>query len=415
MWVNCHNLRDFKLVLELMSLYRNLFLQYQAQTSPSPLLLEVAAAEGVYLIDPQGKKYIDLISGISVSNVGHCAPEVVAAVQTQVATFMHTFVYGEFVMGPPALFAQKLVESLANELQVVYFVNSGAEATEGAIKVAKKYTGRHKFVAFQNSYHGSSTGALSISGTDWIKEGYSPLLPGVKHIRYNHFEDLLHITHETAAVFIEIVQAEAGVRMPEKGYLEAVRKRCDETGALLVVDEIQTGMGRTGSLFAHQWAGIQPDIILLAKGLGGGMPIGAFVGKRDIMEVISHNPILGHITTFGGHPVCCAAGLAALNKILDEKLLDQIFAKEQLIINTLQHTSIRKIRGKGLLFAVELDNFDNVLKIVHTAMQKGVIIDWFLSCDNALRIAPPLTISLEELKMALEVVWESIDEVMSVV
>ncbi len=394
-----------------MSILRELFLKHQAQTSPTPLLLEISRAEGVYLYDNQGNQYLDLISGISVSNVGHCAPEVVKAVQKQAETCMHTLVYGEYVLAPPALFAEKLCIELNNDLSVVYFVNSGSEAVEGALKTAKKYTGRHEIIAFHDSYHGSTHGALSVTGNDWIKEGYGPLLPGVKHISFNHWEDLNLITNNTACVIVEPIQAEAGIRKPKEGYFQALRKRCNETGTVLILDEIQTGFGRTGTLFAHQHLGIVPDILLLAKGMGGGMPIGAFIGKREIMEVLSHNPILGHITTFGGHPVCTAAGLACLNKILDERLLEDIPSKTNIILEYCKHEKIKSLEGMGLMFAIELDTFENTLKVVQEALRKGVITDWFLNKNNALRIAPPLTITEAELTSGLRILHQVITEV----
>ena len=414
-----------------MSINRDLFLLHQAQTSPTPILLEVEKAEGVYLYATDGKKYLDLISGIAVSNVGHCAPEVVQAVQNQVSKYMHTMVYGEYVLQPSAEFAAKLITELTFHknmrssacgvencnasncqcLQSVYFTNSGAEAVEGALKIAKKYTGRKKLLSCLDSYHGSTAGALSVTGTDWIKEGYGDFLPHVSFIRFNNFDDLALITEEVAAIILEPIQGEAGVIMPEKGFLQAVRHRCDATGALMILDEIQTGFGRTGSLFAHQHFGIMPDILLLAKGMGGGMPIGAFVAKRKIMNVLQNDPILGHITTFGGHPVTCAAGLACLNKILNEKLLDTIPHKAQLIQNTLSHPKIKEIRGLGLMWAVELDSFESVLKVVQIAMSKGVITDWFLSKSSAIRIAPPLIISQDELRFALQVLQQAIEEV----
>lgn len=414
-----------------MSINRDLFLLHQAQTSPTPILLEIEKAEGVYLYDVNGKKYLDLISGIAVSNVGHCAPEVVQAVQNQVSKYMHTMVYGEYVLQPSAEFAAKIIAELtfhknpntsgcgiencnANNcqcLQSVYFTNSGAEAVEGALKIAKKFTGRKKLLSCYDSYHGSTAGALSVTGTAWIKEGYGDLLPNVSFIRFNHFEDLAMITEEVAAIILEPIQGEAGVVMPENGFLQAVRHRCDETGTLMILDEIQTGFGRTGKLFAHQHFGIMPDILLLAKGMGGGMPIGAFVAKSKIMNVVQHDPILGHITTFGGHPVNCAAGLACLNKILGEKLLDSIPQKAQIIQNTLLHSKIKEIRGMGLMWAIELDSFDSVMKVVKIALEKGVVTDWFLSMSCALRIAPPLIISEAELRFAMEVLQSAIEEV----
>lgn len=394
-----------------MSNIRNLFFLHQAQTSPAPFVIEVARAEGVFIYDTKGKKYLDLISGISVSNVGHCAPEVVAAIQKQSAKHLHTMVYGEHIHEPAAVFTQKLIEQLNNSLQVVYFVNSGAEAVEGALKVAKKYTSRWEIIAFHGAYHGSTHGALSVTDNDWIKEGYGPLLPFVKHITFNHLPDLSKITKDTAAVIIEPIQGEAGIRLPKEGFLAALRNRCNETGTVLIFDEIQTGFGRTGSLYAHQQFGVEPDILLSAKGLGGGMPIGAFIGKREIMSVITNNPILGHITTFGGHPVSCAAGMAALDKILHENLLAKMPGKVKIIQNSLTHPAIREIRGMGFMWAIELDTFENTLAVVEKAMERGVMTDWFLNCSNALRIAPPLTIAEEELRWAMEILNDVIGEV----
>jgi len=387
---------------------RQLFLANNAQTTDFPLLLEFERAEGVHLYDAEGKGYIDLISGIGVSNLGHSNPKVIQAIKDQVDRYMHLMVYGEYVQTPQVRFAQKLVSVLPDNLQSVYFVNSGAEAVEGALKLAKRYTGRQQIIACKNSYHGSTHGALSVMGNEDFKQAYRPLLPGVEFIRFNDIDDLQLITQQTACVIIETVQGEAGIRVPDLNYIQALRKRCDETGTLLIMDEIQAAMGRTGKLFAFEHYGIVPDILLLAKALGGGMPIGAFVSSNQIMGALKENPMLGHITTFGGHPVCCAAGLAALEVLLDENLVDTVAEKEALIRSLLVHPAIKEVRGKGLMLAIELENFDINKKIIDRCIANGVITDWFLHCDNSMRIAPPLIITHHEIKKACEVIIEGI-------
>jgi len=387
---------------------RQLFLANNAQTTDFPLLLEFERAEGVHLYDAEGKGYIDLISGIGVSNLGHSNPKVIQAIKDQVDRYMHLMVYGEYVQTPQVRFAQKLVSVLPDNLQAVYFVNSGAEAVEGALKLAKRYTGRQQIIACKNSYHGSTHGALSVMGNEDFKQAYRPLLPGVEFIRFNDIDDLQLITQQTACVIIETVQGEAGIRVPDLNYMQALRKRCDETGTLLILDEIQAAMGRTGKLFAFEHYGIVPDILLLAKALGGGMPIGAFVSSNQIMGALKENPMLGHITTFGGHPVCCAAGLAALEVLLDDNLVDTVAEKEALIRSLLTHPAIQEVRGKGLMLAIELENFDINKKIIDRCISHGVITDWFLHCDNSMRIAPPLIITPDEIKKACEVIIEAI-------
>lgn len=387
---------------------RQLFLNHVGQTSEMPMMVEIARAEGVWQYGPDGKKYLDFISGIAVSSVGHCAPEVVKAVQEQAATYMHSMVYGEFVLSPQVNLATKIVELLNSRLDNVYFVNSGSEAVEGALKLAKKFTGRSGLVACHQSYHGSTHGALSVTGAPELKDGYGPFLPHVEFVRFNQAADLEKITDNTAAFIMEVVQGEAGVRIPDAEYLAAVRKRCDETGCLLILDEIQTGFGRTGAMFAHQAMGIEPDIMVIAKGMGGGMPIGAFVSRKEIMHVLTHDPVLGHISTFGGHPVNCAASLATIKKIEDDNLLAAIPEKEQLIREMLKKGPFQVIRGRGLMFAAELDSFDTTLQTIHNCTENGLITDWFLHCDNAIRIAPPLTISLDELSWGLGTLLKSI-------
>ncbi|WP_090631796.1 aspartate aminotransferase family protein [Parapedobacter indicus] len=387
---------------------RQLFLLNTAQTSYSPRLIEIERAEGVYLYGPNGEKYIDLVSGFAVSNIGHRHPKVLEALSEQLAKYLHVTVYGEFVQAPQVQFASKLLSLLPDHLDIVYFTNSGTEATEGAMKIAKKYTGRREIIAAEKAYHGSTQGALSLMGNPEYHRAYAPLLPGIRFIRYNTAEDINQITSTTAAVILEAVQGEAGIRVPDSAYMQAIRKRCDETGALLIFDEIQTGFGRTGELFAFTHYGIVPDILLLAKGMGGGMPIGAFVANKAVMDVIKDNPMLGHITTFGGHPVSCAAALASLNVIVDNRLTEDVQRKANLFRQHLQHPRIREIRGIGLMLCLQLDSFIQVEKVSKYCAEHGVIVDWFLHCDTALRIAPPLTIDDNEIEIACKVILDGI-------
>jgi acetylornithine/N-succinyldiaminopimelate aminotransferase len=393
-----------------MTTQRQLFLQNMAQTSDTPLMLEIVKAEGVYLYDVNGKKYLDLIAGISVSNVGHCHPKVVEAVQNQAAKFMHTMVYGEFVLNPQTALATFITDLLPESLNSVYFVNSGTEATEGAMKIAKRFTGRREIISCKKAYHGSTQGALSILGDENFKRNYRPLLPNTRLIQYNNWEDIELITCRTAAVFMEVVQAEAGVVLPEKGYLAAVRKKCNETGTLLVFDEIQTGCGRTGKMFGFEHSGVIPDILLLAKGLGGGMPIGAFIANKKVMEVIKEQPILGHITTFGGHPVSCAAALASLKVIVEEKLHESVAEKAKRFEQRLQHPKIKKLHQAGLMMALYVEDFETVQKIISSCLHAGLITDWFLFANDCIRIAPPLNISEEEIFHATQIILNALDK-----
>jgi acetylornithine/N-succinyldiaminopimelate aminotransferase len=381
---------------------RQLFLRHQAQTSEFPLLLEIERAEGVYMYTPEGRAILDLISGIGVSNVGHRHPRVVQAIKDQLDKYLHLMVYGELVQAPPAQLAHALAATLPAPLDTVYFTNSGTEAIEGALKLAKRHTGRTGLVSSVNAYHGSTHGALSITGSEDFKNSYRPLLPGVSHLRYNELADLALITEHTAAVVLETVQGEAGVRLPLPGYLPAVRQRCTEVGALLILDEIQCGFGRTGTQWAFEQFGVVPDILVCAKGMGGGMPIGAFISSPEIMVGFQTNPILGHCTTFGGHPVSCAASLATLQVIQEENLLAGVAAKAQRLRAGLVHPAIREVRNCGLLMAVEFDSFEVLKPIIDRALaEEGVLTDWFLFCDNSLRIAPPLTITEAEIDAAV--------------
>jgi len=389
---------------------RQLFLSHMAQTSESPLMLEIAQAKGMYLYGPEGKKYMDLISGISVSNLGHNNEDVVKAVKIQVEKYMHLMVYGEYIQTPQVAFAKLLTDHLPSNLQSVYFVNSGSEATEGALKLAKKYTGRSEIVYFKNSYHGSTHGALSVMGNDYYKRGYGPLLPGTQQLEYNRIDQLQMISEKMACVILEPIQAESGVTVPANEYMKLLRNRCDEMGALLILDEVQTGFGRTGSLFAFDQLNIVPDILLLAKSLGGGMPLGAFISSSKIMASLKTNPALGHITTFGGHPVSCAAGLASLNVLLASNVIDKVKLKEVLFRKLLVHPSIKKVRSKGLLISVEFENFETNKKIIDDCIANGVIVDWFLFAENCLRIAPPLIISEKEIETACQIIVNSIEK-----
>lgn len=373
--------------------------------------LVIERAEGMYMHAPDGTRYMDLIAGISVSNVGHCHPKVVEAVQRQAATHMHLMVYGEYAQNIQQQFAEAIVAHLPESLDSVYFVNSGSEAIEGAIKLAKRVTGRSGLVAFTDAYHGSSNGALSLMGNETYKGPFYPLLPEVRHIRVNGMDDLNSIDGTVAAVFLETIQGEAGVRIPTLEFMQALRQRCSDVGALLVLDEIQCGFGRTGSMFAFHHFGIVPDVLVIAKGMGGGMPIGAFVASRSLMETLSHDPILGHITTFGGHPVSCAAGLASLRVLEDEKLVEDVPRKEQLFRQHLKHPAIREVRGRGLLLAVQLDSFAQLTSAIDHCIANGIVTDWFLFCNDAMRIAPPLTISDDEIAEACRIIVQAIEDV----
>ena len=392
---------------------RKQFLRHVAQTSPAPQLIEVARAEGVFFYTPEGKPYYDLVSGVSVNNVGHGNKAVVEAVQRQAADYMHIMVYGEMVERPQVEFARTLAEALPEPLDSVYFLNSGAEAVEGALKLAKRYTHRTEMISMRQAYHGSTHGAMSMMGApegeEW-KNAFRPLLPDTKAIRFNCEEDLQQITERTACVLCEPVQGEAGVRPPKDGYLQALRKRCTEVGALLIFDEIQVGMGRTGEMFAMTKYGVTPDIVCLAKALGGGMPLGAFVSSQEIMSTLTHNPVLGHITTFGGHPVCCAAGLAAMKFLQENKIVEDVERKGALYEELLKdHPAVKEIRRAGLLLAVELGQSEKLYRIMDLFIERGIMSDWFLFCDTAFRISAPLVISDEEIKDSVRIIRECLD------
>jgi acetylornithine/N-succinyldiaminopimelate aminotransferase len=386
---------------------RQLFLNHVGQTSQAPLALEIVKAKGSSMWDVNGKKYIDLIAGISVCNVGHSHPKVIEAIKKQVDDYMHIMVYGELVESPQVAYAKMLTDHLPASLNSVFYTASGSEATEGAMKLAKRFTGRTQIISFKNSYHGSTQGALSIMGDEYWRNAFRPLLPHTMQLNYNSFEDLENISERTACVIAETVQAEAGVLVPQNNWLTALRKRCTQMGTLLVLDEIQCAFGRNGALFAFEQFNVLPDILLLGKALGGGMPLGAFVADKKIMDSFTHNPVLGHINTFGGHPVSCAAGLAALNVLLQEKLIDAVKEKEQLFLSILQHPFIKEVRSCGLMLAVEFDNFEFNKKVIDALIDTstgsvGVFTDWFLFAPSCLRIVPPLVITTEEIKIACQ-------------
>jgi acetylornithine/N-succinyldiaminopimelate aminotransferase len=377
---------------------RSLFLKHVAQTSPAPLALEIIKAKGTKLFDTNGKEYLDLIAGISVCNVGHTHPKVVNAIKKQVDQYMHLLVYGEIVETPQVQYAKLLSDLLPNSLNSVFFTNSGAEATEGALKLAKRYTGRTQIVAFNKSYHGSTHGALSVMGDEYWRNAYRPLLPDVLHLEYNSQAAIQSISKKTACVIMETVQAERGVYAPDKKWIKALAKRCKETGTLLIMDEIQTGFGRTGEIFGFKKFKVTPDIVLLGKALGGGMPLGAFVSDKKIMSSLTENPVLGHITTFGGHPVSCAAGMAATKVLVKENLLDKVKEKELMFHEMLIHPKIKVIRSVGLLLAVEFHDEAICHKAIAKLIENGYLTDWFLFAPQCLRIAPPLIITKKEIK-----------------
>ena len=396
--------------LRVMSL-RKQFLAHVAQTSAFPLSLEIECGEGVYLYDTQGRAYLDLIAGIGVSSLGHSHPAVVAAVKAQADKYLHTMVYGEYVLAPQVELAQLMVEHLPESLNAVYFTNSGTEATEGAMKLAKRVTGRAEMVAATRAYHGSTQGAASLMWPKDFTQAFHPLLPGIRHVDFNCVWCLQHITTRTAAVIVETVQAEWGLRKPWGDYLKKLRTRCTEVGALLIFDEIQAGYGRTGSLWAFEQYEVVPDILLVAKGMGGGMPIGAFVADRELLWQFTNNPVLGHITTFGGHPVSCAAALATLRTLLRERLIETVAEKEQLFLKLLRHPLIIDVRHAGLWMAVELPDFDHVQAVIKHCLANGLITDWFLFNDRCLRIAPPLTITPDEIRRACTILLRAMDAV----
>jgi acetylornithine/succinyldiaminopimelate/putrescine aminotransferase len=400
--------------------HRQHFFDHIAQTSDSPLALEIDRAEGVYMYGTDGKRYLDLISGIGVSSVGHRHPEVLKAIHEQLDKHMHLLVYGEYVQGTQVQLAKALTDTLQIEsknpspyglINNVYFTNSGTEAVEGAMKLAKRFTGKAEFISCFNAYHGATQGALSLSGAESFKQSFRPLLPQIKNIRHGVTVDIDQITEKTAGVIIEIVGGESGVRLASVEYFKALRDKCTQTGTLLIFDEVQTGFGRTGSFWAFEQYDIYPDILLTAKGMGGGMPIGAFMASQRVMQALKTNPVLGHITTFGGHPVSCASALAALQVTIGENLPAKAVAKGALLKSLLVHPKIKEVRGKGLMLAAELESFEKLKQTIDLCIEAGVVTDWFLFCDNSMRIAPPLTISEEQIREGCSVILAALDKI----
>ena len=387
---------------------RQLFFSHVAQTSPEPLALEIEKAEGSYLYGTDGKQYLDFISGISVSNVGHRHPKVIAAIQEQLNKHMHVMVYGEFIQSPQVKLATALSQTLPGNLDSIYFVNSGTEATEGAIKLAKRATGRKKLIAFKNSYHGSTNGALSLMSDEYFSSAYLPLLPHVEFLNPNDESELPKIDNETAGVFVELIRGECGAVPLNQSFVNKLKNQCEQVGALLIVDEIQSGFGRTGKFWACEHFDLMPDVLLMAKGMGGGMPIGAFTAKHSLMKELSHNPVLGHITTFGGHPVSCMASLAALEVVSEILNTNHIQECEAIIREELKHPKIKSINGKGLLLAAELSSKEENFGFIKACINDGMITDWFLFADHKFRIAPPLTITIEDLRKGLAIIRKNL-------
>jgi acetylornithine/succinyldiaminopimelate/putrescine aminotransferase len=389
---------------------RQFFLQHLAQTSPKPIGLEVERASGVHIYDTEGKSYVDMIAGFSVCNIGHSHPKVIDAIEQQIKQYMHVIVYGEFIQSPQVQYAKALLSLLPENLQSIYFTNSGAEAAEGAMKLAKRVTKRTRIVAFEGAYHGSTQGALSVMGDEYFRNAYRPLLPDVLHLRYNHMEDIELIDHYVACVMVEPVQAETGITAASEAWLKALRAKCDALCILLIFDEIQSGFGRTGTLFAFEQYGVVPDILLTGKALGAGLPLGAFISSPAMMGTLTYAPVLGHITTFGGNPVACAAGKAGLEVLLESGWMDEVKAKEKYLLDTLNHPAIVDIKHKGLWMSLQFATPESTKKIAASCVANGVITDWFLFAEDRIRIAPPLSITMDELKMAVQKIIESIDQ-----
>ena len=389
---------------------RQFFLQHLAQTSPKPIGLEVERASGVHIYDTDGKSYVDMIAGFSVCNIGHSHPKVIAAIEQQIKQYMHVIVYGEFIQSPQVQYAKALLSLLPENLQSIYFTNSGAEAAEGAMKLAKRVTKRTRIVAFDGAYHGSTQGALSVMGDEYFRNAYRPLLPDVLHLRYNNMEDIELIDHHVACVMVEPVQAETGITAASEVWLKALRAKCDALCILLIFDEIQSGFGRTGTLFAFEQYGVIPDILLTGKALGAGLPLGAFISSPAMMGTLTYAPVLGHITTFGGNPVSCAAGKAGLEVLLESGWMDEVKAKEKYLLDTLTHPAILGIKHKGLWMSLQFATPEITKKIAANCVANGVITDWFLFAEDRIRIAPPLSITMDELTIAVQKIIESIDQ-----
>lgn len=389
------------------------FFKYQAQTSPHPLALEISKAKGSYVYDTNNKAYLDFIAGVSANTIGHNHPKVSNAIKNQVDNYTHVMVYGEFIQQPQVNLAKLLAENLSNPLETVYLTNSGTEATEGALKLSKRFTGRHEIIAAKNSYHGNTQGSMSVCGAEQQNSAFRPLIPGIKFIEFNNLADIDKITTSTAAVILETIQGGAGFIEPFNDYLKKIKERCEEVGALLILDEIQSGIGRTGKLFGFENYNVTPDIIVAGKGLGGGMPIGAFISSNDIMSCLKENPKLGHITTFGGHPVIAAAALATLEELFSSNLIDRTIENEKLIRKLLVHPLITEIRGKGLMLAVMVETDEIASKVILKCLEKGLLLFWLLFEGKAIRVTPPLTITEDEIYKGCNIIIEVLNEVLA--
>ena len=387
------------------------FLEFQAMTTPSPLGLTVKKAKGAYITSTTGKKYLDFIAGVSACSLGHRHPKVVSAIRKQTKKYMHVMVYGEFAQEPSVTLCKELVAILPENQESIYLTNSGTEAIEGAIKLAKRATGRSELIGSFKSYHGSTHGALSLLGSEHQKEGYRPLIPGTRFIRFNSIKDLVQITTSTAAVLLETIQGGAGFILPNENYLKKVKERCQEVGALLILDEIQPGFGRTGLFFGFEHYSVEPDIVVMGKGMGGGLPVGAFSASHSLMRLFKDNPKLGHISTFGGNPVIAAASLATLRELRDSQIIFQIKKKEALFRQELKHKKIKEIRGKGLMLALIVENPETANKIIFKCLDKGLILFWLLWEKNAIRISPPLTIKEKEIIRGCRIIQEVLDSI----
>ena len=390
------------------------FLKYQAKTTPNPLGLEIKKAKGSYIWDKSGKKYLDFVAGVSVNTLGHRHPKVIKEIKKQLKKYMHVMVYGEFIQKPAVELCENIINKLPNKLEVIYLTNSGTEAIEGALKLAKKSTGRRELIAAKNSYHGSTQGALSLLGVEKQKKGYEPLLPEIKFIRFNNTDDLYLITNKTAAVVLETIQGGAGFILPNKNYLELVKKKCEDVGALLILDEIQPGFGRTGKLFGFEHFKVTPDILIMGKGMGGGLPIGAFCSSKKIMKLLEDKPKLGHISTFGGNPIIAASALATIKTIYKENLMDSINKKEKLFRDKLKHPLIKKINGKGLMLAIIFDDKSTANTLIINAIDKGLILFWLLWEKKAVRISPPLNISDKEINKGCDIIISILNKITTV-
>ena len=389
---------------------QNDFFKYQAQTTQFAAGFEVDKAEGSYIYGKDGRKYLDFVAGVSANTLGHSHPKIISAIKDQADKYLHVMVYGEYAQEMPVKLCKLLAEATPDPLEVTYLVNSGAEAIDGALKLAKRFTGREEIVSFHNSYHGNTHGALSVSGNEYHKREFRPLLPLVDFIEFNKEEDLQTITDKTACVILETIQGAAGFLLPEEDYLKKLKARCEEVGALLILDEIQPGFGRTGKLFAFEHYGIVPDILVMGKGMGGGVPVGAFMSSSEIMESLSHSPKLGHITTFGGNPLIAAASHATLMEVLESDLMEEIAEKEKLFRELLVHPKIKNINGMGLMLAVNLGDPEYTLHVAKRCMGKGLVVFWQLYRNEYLRISPPLILTPDEIRLGCQIILEVLDE-----